>query len=114
MKPDGTEAQKYASGLRNSVFMRLHPKTGEVWATEMGRDYLGDDLPSDEINIIRRGGFYGWPYCYGNKIPDTSFSPLLKKDDICGKSLGPLVEIPAHSSPLGLAFVPDSWPERYR
>src|SRR3989344_2013214 len=51
----------FVAGLRNSVFMTLHPITGQVWATEMGRDLLGDDLPPDEINIIQEGKNYGWP-----------------------------------------------------
>jgi glucose/arabinose dehydrogenase len=46
------ESKIYAKGLRNSVFLTLHPVTGKVFATEMGRDWLGDDLPPDEINII--------------------------------------------------------------
>src|SRR3990167_8067024 len=53
-----------AAGPRNSVFMTLHPITGQVWATEMGRDLLGDDLPPDEINIIQEGKNYGWATCF--------------------------------------------------
>lgn len=49
---DGSNLRTFASGLRNAVFMAAHPLTGHIWATEMGRDFLGDDLPPDEINII--------------------------------------------------------------
>ncbi len=58
---DGSDLKTFAFGLRNSVFMAIHPATREVWATEMGRDFLGDNLPPDEINIIKNGGWYGWP-----------------------------------------------------
>lgn len=41
--------------MRNAAFTTINPKTGELWGTEMGRDYLGDNLPPDEINIIQQG-----------------------------------------------------------
>lgn len=81
--PDGGELQVYASGLRNSVFLATHPTTGELWATDMGRDFLGDHLPPDEINIISRGKDYGWPNSYG----------------------GSRIDLPAHVAPLGLTFL---------
>ena len=73
--PDGGELTTFASGLRNSVFMAVHPLSKHVWATEMGRDYLGDDLPPDEINIILEGRDYGWPYCYGKRVHDDHLRP---------------------------------------
>ena len=71
--PDGGELETFASGLRNSVFMAVHPLSKHVWATEMGRDFLGDNLPPDEINIILEGRNYGWPYCYGKRLHDDKF-----------------------------------------
>ena len=71
---DGTSAGVFAEGLRNAVGFVFHPDTGEIWATENGRDYLGDDLPPDEINIVRAGRNYGWPYCYGNRVPDPQYN----------------------------------------
>ncbi|MEK7493833.1 MAG: PQQ-dependent sugar dehydrogenase, partial [Patescibacteria group bacterium] len=59
------DVKEFAKGLRNSVFMATHPVNGKVWATEMGRDMLGDDLPPDEINIIEEGEWYGWTWFYG-------------------------------------------------
>lgn len=114
MKPEGTDVRKYATGLRNSVFLRIHPKTNEIWATEMGRDNLGDNFPPDEVNILRNWNFYGWPYCYGQKIVDTSFNKTSQIMDLCAKSTASLVDIPAHSAPLGLAFVPENWSDTYR
>ena len=54
--PEGSYTAEFAGGLRNSVFFTFHPKTKEIWATEMGRDDLGDNLPPDEINIIKVAG----------------------------------------------------------
>lgn len=102
----------FAKGLRNSVFIALNQKSGEVWATEMGRDWLGDETPPDEINIVKENGDYGWPYCYGDKIFDKNFGQ--KTADFCNQTISPIYNIPAHSAPLGLAFInskqfPDSW-----
>ncbi|MEK7644572.1 MAG: PQQ-dependent sugar dehydrogenase [Patescibacteria group bacterium] len=109
------EPKIYAKGLRNSVFMALNPETEELWATEMGQDKLGDDLPPDEINIIRENQNYGWPICYGKNIHDTVFD---KNTYIRNPCLAPFeipsqIDLPAHSAPLGLAFVPDSWGGEY-
>lgn len=113
-EPDGSNLKTFASGLRNSVFLTSHPVTGHIWATEMGRDYLGDDLPPDEINIILEGQDYGWPYCYGKRVHDDQFDPQGEKRDFCKETVPSYIDIPAHSSPLGLAFFPEEWPKEYR
>jgi glucose/arabinose dehydrogenase len=110
---DGSGLATYATGLRNSVFMAVYPVTRQVWATEMGRDYLGDNLPPDEINIIEQGGDYGWPTCYGKNVHDTSFDTKTYPpgvDPSAGKTRS-YIDIPAHSAPLGLAFFDGAgWP----
>ncbi|OGI42723.1 MAG: hypothetical protein A2593_00520 [Candidatus Moranbacteria bacterium RIFOXYD1_FULL_44_9] len=112
---DGTDFREFASGLRNSVFMTINPRTEEIWATEMGRDFLGDNLPPDEINVIREGKKYGWPYCYGKQIHDANFDPSGSRFDFCKTTEPSLIDIPAHSAPLGLAFLKNSeWPADYR
>jgi glucose/arabinose dehydrogenase len=112
---DGGQLQTFASGLRNAVFMRAHPATGEIWATEMGRDYLGDDLPPDEINIIKRGHDYGWPDCYGNNVPDAESPAAAGVSGACRDKTPSFLDIQAHSAPLGLDFFPSQgWPPQYR
>ncbi|MBI4133473.1 PQQ-dependent sugar dehydrogenase [Candidatus Uhrbacteria bacterium] len=104
----------FGRGLRNSVFMAIHPVTGAMWATEMGRDLLGDDLPPDEINIVTEGKDYGWPICYGKNVHDTDFDTNVYVQDPCHDKESSYIDIPAHSAPLGLAFVPEEgWPEEY-
>ena len=126
--PEGNYTAEFAGGLRNSVFFTFHPLTKEIWATEMGRDNLGDNLPPDEINIVKVAGSehkfgarrYGWPFCYGNKVEDIKFRPdKFERIDIpksCGETELPIIEIPAHSAPLGLAFVPSDygWPNQWQ
>lgn len=103
---------EFARGLRNSVFMALHPVTGELWATENGRDLIGDDIPPDEINIVKRGANYGWPICYGARVHDTDFDRKQYIRDPCVDTIAAHVELPAHSAALGLAFVPEEgWPD---
>lgn len=110
---DGSDLKVFADGLRNSVFMAIHPVTGKIWATEMGRDWLGDDLPPDEINIIEEGNWYGWPWFYGKNIEDYDFSPY-SRPQFAQAPVPSHIDIPAHSAPLGLAFFPEEgWPEEY-
>ncbi len=103
---DGNNPKVFAQGLRNSVFMTQNPQTNEIWATEMGRDWLGDETPPDEINIVKQGGDYGWPYCYGNRIYDKNFGQ--NSPSYCQNTIAPIYQIPAHSAPLGLTFINSS------
>jgi glucose/arabinose dehydrogenase len=98
--PDGSEGKIFAKGLRNSVGITWHPETGELWATDNGRDWLGDNLPPEEINIVKEGNHYGWPYCYGDRVPDSEYD----KSDFCQKTTPPVFKMQAHSAPLGLTF----------
>ena len=101
----------YARGLRNSVGFTWHPETGEMWAANNGRDWLGDDLPPEELNLIRAGKDYGWPYCYGNRLPD----PELGSPARCAQTEPATFEMQAHSAPLGLGFYTgEMFPEDYR
>lgn len=111
------EAQRseiFARGLRNAVFLAWD-SFGRMWATEMGRDWLGDDLPPDEINIVEQGSDYGWPICYGKNIHDGDFDTNVYIRDPCADKIPSAIDIPAHSAPLGLAFIPPQspWPEEY-
>lgn len=97
---DGSNMTVFASGLRNSVGLTWHPVTGELWGVDNGRDYLGDDLPPDEVNIIRQGGDYGWPYAYDDKVTDPAYNDTVR----AAASISPVIDIQAHSAPLGLCF----------
>lgn len=108
---DGKNCEVFASGLRNSVGLEFDSLTNIFYATENGRDYLGDDLPPDEINIIEQGNNYGWPYCYGNNLHDSEFD---KSDNPCVNDTPAFIELQAHSAPLGLLMYRDSvFPAEY-
>ena len=113
LNPDGSQFETYATGLRNSVFLTTRDGTNEIWATENGRDLLGDDLPPDEINIIEGGSNYGWPLCYGQNIHDTNFSHDPTDPCSTGATVASHIDLQAHSAPLGLDFFPAGgvWPD---
>jgi len=101
--PDGSGQKIFAKGLRNAVGVAVNPKTDTVWVTVNGRDWLGDDLPPETVyDLGRDGGDAGWPYCYGDRIPDPDFTK--PGDERCKSVLEPKVQMQAHSAPLGLAF----------
>lgn len=117
--PAGTYTAEYAGGLHNSLFFTFHPTTKEIWATDIGRENLGDKLPPDEINIINSEKKYGWPFCYGKQIRDKTFNPSnVTRTDIpqdCTKTTPSVIDIPAHSVPMGLAFITSpQWPTQWQ
>lgn len=103
--------EPYATGLRNSVFFTW--RNDALWATDHGRDLLGDDVPPDEVNIIEAGKFYGWPYCYGRNVHDRAFDDSATAAARCASATPSQIDIQAHSAVLGLAFIPDDqgWPQ---
>jgi glucose/arabinose dehydrogenase len=114
---NGTGCRVFARGLRNAVGFVFHPLTGKMYATENGRDYLGDDLPPDEINLIEDGNNYGWPICYGKNIHDTDFDKNVYIRSPCAEPFETpaFIDLQAHSAPLGLAFYyGNSFPAQYR
>ncbi len=112
--PDGSGQRIFAKGLRNAVGLAVNPKTDTVWVTVNGRDWLGDDLPPETIyDLGSDGGDAGWPYCYGDRVPDSNFTK--PGDDRCQAVLEPKVQMQAHSAPLGLAFYEGSqFPAEYQ
>lgn len=102
MRPDGSAAEVIATGLRNSVGFDWAPWDDALYATENGRDLLGDDFPPDELNRIERGGFYGWPYFNGNgeSDPDMGSAPAAKIP-----ARPPVHAFRPHNAPLGIHFL---------
>ena len=112
MNADGTDREVFARGVRNTVGFTWHPSTRELWFTDNGRDYLGDDAPPCELNVAPRIGLdFGFPYCHGKGIKDPEFGQLGE----CGKSAAPVQTLGAHVAPLAVKFYTgQSFPERYR
>lgn len=102
-RPDGSGEEIFASGLRNSEGFDWSPRDGALYATDNGRDLLGDDFPPCELNRIEQDGFYGWPFANGNRIPDPDYGTT-HADEIA-RSLSPAHEFRAHNAPLGMTFL---------
>ena len=98
--PDGSGEELYASGLRNAVGIVFRPDSDELWASNNGRDMLGDDLPPETVYQVEEGADYGWPRCHSGRIADPEFGG----PDACQGVSPPTVEMQAHSAPLGLRF----------
>lgn len=101
VKPDGSGSEIFAYGVRNSVGFDWHPETKELWFTDNGRDWLGDNLPPDELNHAPdRGLHFGFPYCHGKNIPDPKFGS--KRE--CDEFRAPAMELGPHVAALGMRF----------
>jgi glucose/arabinose dehydrogenase len=103
MHPDGTGAEIFATGLRNSVGFDWAPWDGALYATENGRDLLGDDFPPDELNRIEKGHFYGWPYVNGFGVldPEVGTGQMAK----LAETTVPAHGFRPHNAPLGIHFL---------
>ncbi|MDB4883046.1 MAG: hypothetical protein JWL95_1812 [Gemmatimonadetes bacterium] len=101
---DGSGKRVFASGLRNAVGLAVEPSTGALWASQNERDDLKpnhEDLPPEEINILTDGADYGWPYCYGDRVPNPEYGDAAR----CAATTPPAAKLQAHSAPLGMSFL---------
>lgn len=104
INPDGSipednpiaDSPVFASGIRNSFGIAVHPITGAAFFSENGRN-------DDEINLLKAGGNYGWPLCMGScESPDATF-------------IDPIVNFTPSICPTGMDFYSgDTFPEQYR
>jgi len=109
----------YARGLRNTIGFAWHPTTGALWGVDHGTDWLGDDAPPEELNLLVEGGHYGWPYLYDGNRP-------LPADFVAQKGAAwlaafarearpPILGFTAHAAPMQLVFATKTrFPEGYR
>jgi glucose/arabinose dehydrogenase len=110
-KPDGSDEYRYATGLRNAVGLAFHPGEDRLYASNNGRDWLGDDLPPETIYALYTELDAGWPSCHAARIIDPEFG----NPDSCQNIAPPKAEIQAHTAPLGITFYTgDQFPEEYR
>ncbi|MCU0454388.1 MAG: PQQ-dependent sugar dehydrogenase [Bacteroidetes bacterium] len=111
MNADGSDLEVFASGVRNTVGFAWHPADQVLWFTDNGRDWLGDDLPPDELNRASRTGLhFGFPHLYGKNHRDTDY-PAVDTAMFVPAAL----ELGPHVAALGMRFYTGTmFPERYR
>lgn len=102
----GRGCKVFARGLRNAWDLAFHPTDGTLWAGDNGPDPIGGAHvdAQDEVNWVRQGLNYGFPFCWGNG-----------KGFDCEKTEPSAVELEPHSAPAGVAFsTGDAFPAEYR
>lgn len=112
LRSDGSHMETFAQGVRNTVGFDWHPETGELWFTDNGRDWLGDERPPDELNRAPRAGLhFGFPYCHGSDILDPEFGA----GKSCTDYVPPVQGLVAHAAGLGMRFYTgQQFPPHYR
>jgi glucose/arabinose dehydrogenase len=109
--PDGTGREVVARGVRNTVGFDFHPETGQLWFTNHGRDWAGNDLPPDTLHVVTRiGAHHGFPYCVGDWR-----DPGIPGDRRCEEFQAPVAALGPHVAPIQTVWArTTSFPEAYR
>ena len=102
MNFDGSGVETIASGVRNTVGFDFDPKTGNLWFTDNGRDWLSEEFPNDELNVVTQPGkqHFGYPYCHQGNMPDPEFG----WGKSCDEYQKPAALLGPHAGALGLKF----------
>ncbi len=98
------DARVFATGLRNAVGTAWEPSTGVLWTVVNERDGLGDETPPDYLTSVVDGGFYGWPYCYWDKVVDDR---VPQDAAMVEKATKPDYALGGHTASLGLCWLPE-------
>ncbi|MBV7317047.1 sorbosone dehydrogenase family protein [Shewanella sp. NIFS-20-20] len=99
MNVDTGAIKQVATGVRYVGGMDWSPAQ-QLWFSDNGRDWMGDNLPPDEINVMTHTGYhFGFPYIHGQDIKEASYQqPQQLTINV------PEYLLPAHVSPMGLHF----------
>lgn len=111
MEPNGSNLEIFSRGVRNTVGFDWNPKTEVLWFTDNGKDWMGDNLPPDELNrATEKDLHFGFPYCHGRDVQDPEFT-----DRDCSEFTSPALELGPHVAALGMRFYTgDMFPEEYK
>lgn len=111
INPDGTGLEIVQHGIRNTVGFTWHPDNQELWFTDNGRDWFGDDKPACELNHAPRDGMhFGYPYCHQGDLVDSEFNT---RD--CSEFTPPAQKLGPHTAPLGIEFYTGSqFPAKFK
>lgn len=130
--PDGSSRIVIANGLRNTIGYDWHPQTQALWSMDHGSDFHGDDVPPEELNLIKPDTNYGWPICYGERVVDpmTNAPPRqlalkpnqsqpsgqdISREAYCAQTEPSVMTLTAHSAPLAMRFYTGTqFPAAYR
>jgi glucose/arabinose dehydrogenase len=110
--PNKGVLENVAMGVRNSVGFDWNPRTKELWFTNHGRDWLGDDSPNDTLHrVTSKGVHFGYPFCHQGDTLDPEYG----KNRSCSEFAQPALKLGAHIAPLGMKFYTGKmFPAEYR
>ncbi len=120
---NGRNRRIYATGIRNAVGMTLHPVTNRLWANTNGSDNQGNDVPPEWVDLVRDGGYYGYPFVHSfqqwfnfNQGNDyRALLPITAVDSaLVRRQIAPAGLVQAHSAQMALQFSNASFPPQYR
>lgn len=121
---DGKNRCIYATGARNAVGLTVHPRTHQLWATNNGSDNQGNDIPPEWIDLVRDGGFYGYPFAYAHGVyfdfekgsgDYKRVLPITKEDSAqVRKMVQPAALVQAHSALMAIEFANESFPKDFQ
>jgi glucose/arabinose dehydrogenase len=98
---DGSGMEVLATGVRNTVGFDWHPVTKELWFSNHGRDWMGDDKPNDTLHRMQKTGLnYGFPYCHEGKLEDDT----VRKPNACNGVEQPVALMGPHAAVMGVHF----------
>lgn len=116
---DGSGRETFATGVRNAVGMDIQPSTRKLWANNNGSDNQGNEVPPEWFDVVRKGGFYGYPFAYGNQVyfnmnANSTYQALLpitpQDSAMVRKMIQPGALIRAHTAPMAVQFLNSSFP----
>jgi glucose/arabinose dehydrogenase len=131
-RPNQTEADgtRFATGLRNTVALRIQPGTGQLYGVVHGRDQLAQNWgfstvfsaenPAEEMVELDQGDNFGWPYCFysndiGRKVLNPEYGGDGEEVGRCAGMKDPVIAFPGHWGPNDIEFYTgDEFPARYR
>jgi glucose/arabinose dehydrogenase len=117
--PDGPGRNVFATGLRNTIGFAWHPVTKQMWGMDHGYDWMGDDIPPEELNKIEQGHFYGWPFLWADNQENPERDPqqygVGSYEQWKKKATGSVLSYPAHAAPMQMAFyTAEQFPPDYK
>ena len=113
---DGSKRKIFAKGLRNTIGFGWHPISKQMWGMDHGSDWRGNDMPPEELNLLKEGKDYGWPYVMWKQVPDPFMEPPgMSKEEYAKRTEPAVLGHTAHSSPIGFTFYTGrQFPDSYR
>jgi Raf kinase inhibitor-like YbhB/YbcL family protein len=104
--PDGKKRTIFASGLRNTIGFVWHPARGALVGFDHNIDWHGDDQPAEEVNVLKEGKFYGWPYVLADGFLNPQDEPPgdITLEQVAAVTEKPVLGYTAHAAPMQMTI----------